>query len=87
MCPETKSFEGRKLSKLVEKHGYASGRAATFMLELSEDDVAVTRLSFKEAKDAYRVVRDTRNASKTEDAGYKHGKRHLHIAMKHIMQR
>eukprot|EP00943_MAST-04B_sp_MAST-4B-sp1_P009851 g9851.t1 len=56
--------------KASRKAWVRSGRAATFMLELSEDDVAVTRLSFKEAKDAYRVVRDTRNASKGEDAGY-----------------
>ena len=56
--------------KASRKAWVRSGRAATFMLELSEDDVAVTRLSFKEAKDAYRVVRDTRNASKGEEAGY-----------------
>ena len=59
-----------EIVKASRKAWVRSGRAATFMLELSEDDVAVTRLSFKEAKDAYRVVRDTRNASKTEEAGY-----------------
>ena len=36
--------------KASRKAWVRSGRAATFMLELSEDDVAVTRLSFKEAK-------------------------------------
>ena len=55
--------------KASRKSWVRSGRAATFMLELAEDDIAVTRLSFKEAKEAYRVVRDTRNTNK-ESAGY-----------------
>ena len=36
--------------KASRKAWVRSGRAATFMLELSEDDVAVTRLSFKRSK-------------------------------------
>ena len=55
--------------KASRKSWVRSGRAATFMLELAEDDIAITRLSFKEAKEAYRVVRDTRNVAK-DDAGY-----------------